>query len=254
VTRPLHPIARYVPLLIAGDEEGLRALFAGAPRVNDPRLGWVDEARFGEFVSNSHRGLAERNASVAHVSTTVTDSGAVEECLVNFVRLGSEVSLPVAVASDMSVDSLLGSIRIYHSMWPVAGFHLFRSPVLPILAAAVLPDVVERYHDCLARADVRGILAQFAPTGEVRESTSPEARHRGAAALGRFFDVLFAGGGLAVEHCAVSDDGTSCALESVVTSTDSVLLPQAAASVFERAPTGLLAAVRMYDDIDHPYN
>jgi len=251
---PLHPIARYVPLLIAGDEQGLRDLFTGAPRVNDPRLGWVEDARFGEFVSNSHRDLADRGATVEHLVTTATGSGAVEECLLNLVRLGSEVSLPVAIASDMAEDSLLDSIRVYHSMWPLVGFHLVRNPVLPAVAAVVLPDVVGRYHDCLARGDVSGILEQFAPGGELREANSPEALHRGAEALDRFFTVLFARGGAPVlEQCAVADDGTSCALEYLVTGHGRWLgPPQAAASVFERADTGLLAAVRMYDDIEGP--
>jgi len=249
-----HPISRYIPLLIAGDEQGLRALFTGTPRVNDPRLGWVENARFAEFVSNSHRGLAERGASVDHVTTTATGAGATEECVLNLVRSGDAVALPVAIASDTSPDALLESVRIYHSMWPLVGFHLVRGRVLPTIAALALPDVVGRYHDCLARGDVGGVLEQFAPEGEVREAGGPAPLHRGLDALRRFFTLLFSnGGGLGLEHCAVADEGASCALEYVVTAWGrSAFPPQAAASVFERAETGLLAAVRMYDDIDRP--
>jgi len=204
-------------------------------------------------VSNSHRGLVERSATVEHLATTATGTGAVEECLLSLVRLGSAVSLPVAIASDVSTDSLLDSIRIYHSMWPLVGFHVLRDRVLPTLAV-VPPDVVGRYHDCLARGDVPGILAQFAPGGVLREATSPTALHRGAEALDRFFTVLFArDGGRMVEQCAVADDGTSCALEYVVTAgARGMGAPQAGASVFERGQAGLLSAVRMYDDIEGP--
>ena len=75
-----------------------------------------------------------------------------------------------------------------------------------------------------------------------------------AAALLRFFNLLFSnGGGLAVEHCAVADEGASCALEYVVTTWGRSTLPhQAAAAVYERADTGLLAEVRMYDDVENP--
>ena len=58
------------------------------------------------------------------------------------------VSLPVAIASDTSPEARLDSIRIYHRVWPLLGFHLVRAPILPALAL-VLPDVVGRYHDCL---------------------------------------------------------------------------------------------------------
>ena len=250
-----HPVAQYIPLLIDGDEEGLRDLFDGPPRVNDPHLGWVEESRFDQFVENSHQGLRERSATVEHVTTTATGSGATEECVLRLVRFGDTVSLPVAIASDTSPEARLDSIRIYHSMWPLLGFHLVRAPVVPVLAALVLPDVVGRYHDCLARGDLSGILEQFAPGGELHEPGGALPVHRGATELRRFFTLLLSnGGGLGLEHCTIANDGASCALEYVVTSWGrSPLTHQAAAAVYERADTGLLAGVRMYDDIEHPF-
>jgi SnoaL-like domain len=250
-----HPIARYLPLLIAGDEHGLRQLFSGAPRVNDPHLGWVEDSRFAEFVSNSCRGLAERSATLERIETTTTPTGATEECVLNLVRSGFDVALPVAIASDTSPDALLESVRIYHSMWPLVGFHVVRSPVLPTVDELVPPDVIGRYVDCLARGDLAGILEQFSPQGEVREASGTATQHRGIDALRRFFTFVFSnGGGLGLEHCTVTDEGASCALEYVVTAWGRSVLPrQAAASVFERADTGLLAAVRMYDDVEQPF-
>lgn len=233
---------------------GLRALFDGAPRVNDPRLGWVEEERFDQFVENSHLGLLERSATVEHVSTTATATGATEECVLRLSRYGNAVALPVAIASDTAPDARLESIRVYHSMSPLVGFHLVRGPILPTLGECVLPDVIGRYHDCLARGDAAGIVQQFAPSGGLREAGGSSDVHRGPAALLRFFNVLFAnGGGLGLEHCAISDEGASCALEYVVTTWGRSSLPhQAAAAVYERADTGLLAEVRMYDDVENP--
>lgn len=249
-----HPVARYIPLLIEGDERGLRDLFRGPPRINDPHLGWVEDWRFDQFVAESHQGLTERSATVEHLATTATGSGATEECVLSLTRAGNAVSLPVAIASDTSSDARLESIRIYHSMWPLLGFHLVRAPVLRAVSPLALPDVVGRYHDCLARADLSGILEQFAPEGELREAGGAVRVHHGLAALRRFFTLLFAnGGGLGIDHCAITDEGASCALEYVVTTWGrSALLHQAAAAVYERADTGLLAEVRMYDDIDYP--
>jgi hypothetical protein len=249
-----HPVARYIPLLIEGDEVGLRALFQGPPRVNDPHLGWIEDARFEQFVENSHQGLQERSATVEHLSTTTTAGGATEECVLRLVRYGHPVSLPVAIASDASPDARLASIRIYHSMWPLAGFHVVRGPILPTVAELFLPDVIGRYHDCLTRGDVAGIVQQFAPSGALREAGDAAEMHRGATELSRFFTVLFEnGGGVGVEHCTIADEGASCALEYVVTTWGRSSLPhQAAAAVYERADTGLLAEVRMYDDIENP--
>ena len=250
-----HPVARYIPLLIAGDEDGLRDLFRGPPRINDPHVGWVQESRFDEFVANSHQGLRERGASVEHVTTTASGRGATEECVLHLVRFGNAVSLPIAIVSDTSPDTRLESIRVYHSMWPLVRFHLVRTPVVPVLAAFVLPDVVGRYHDCLARGDLSGILEQFAPGGELHEPGGALQVHRGATQLRRFFTILFSnGGGLGLEQCTIANEGASCALEYVVTSWGrSAVTHQAAAAVYERADTGLLAGVRMYDDIEHPF-
>ena len=171
-------MARYIPLLIAGDQRALRDLFHGPPRVNDPHLGWVEDAGFDVFVENSHQGLTERRARVELLGTTVTDLGATAECILTLERAGDTVLLPVAIASDTSPDAQLDSLRIYHSMWPLLGFHLVRPPVLPC-AALVLPGAVGRYHDCLTRGDLAGILEQFAPDGELREATGPLQIHRG---------------------------------------------------------------------------
>jgi hypothetical protein len=64
-----HPVSRYVPLLIDGDLDGLLDLFGNSPRINDPRLGWIEEARFELFVAASSEGLVARQARVEHLSS-----------------------------------------------------------------------------------------------------------------------------------------------------------------------------------------
>jgi hypothetical protein len=247
-----HPVSRYVPLLIEGDLEGLLDLFGNAPRVNDPRLGWIEGARFEPFVAASFEGLAERQARVEHLTTTSTSLGAVEECVVSLVRRGHTVRLPVAIAAVIAAD-VLTSIHIYHSMWPLMGAHAIRSPILPGRSLLRLPAVVERYHQRMAAADVPGVLAQFDARGLVREPAGEQQVHRGADALARFFDRLFALGGITVERCSLTDDGRSCALEYNLTTWGRRLLPsQAGIAVYERTGTGLLAAVRLYDDVARP--
>jgi hypothetical protein len=51
----------------------------------------------------------------------------------------------------------------------------------------------------------------------------------------------------------VTDDGVRCALEyNVVRWGRQGLPPQAGIGIYERTPDGLLAAARVYDDVDVP--
>jgi hypothetical protein len=247
-----HPVSRYVPMLIAGDLQGLLDLFGDAPRINDPRLGWIEGLAFAPFVAASSDGLVERQARVEHLTTTSTALRAVEECVLSLVRRGERVRLPVAIAAVVGANALT-SIHVYHSMWPLMGAHAIRSPFLPALAEIVLPNVVERYHEKLAAGDVPGVLAEFDPEGTVREPTGADRLHRGQRELRQFFESLLAHGGISVERCSLTDDGASCALEYNLSAWGDALLPhQAGIAVYDRTPAGVLAAVRLYDDIAPP--
>jgi hypothetical protein len=60
-------------------------------------------------------------------------------------------------------------------------------------------------------------------------------------------------GGVALEHCALIDDGRACALEyNVVQWGKTELPPQAGIAVYVRGETGKLAAARIYDDVSPP--
>jgi hypothetical protein len=64
----------------------------------------------------------------------------------------------------------------------------------------------------------------------------------------RFFS---SGGGVPLEHCAVTDDGRSCALEyNVVRWGQTELAPEAGIAVYVRGASGKLASARIYDDAD----
>jgi hypothetical protein len=247
-----HPVCRFVPLLIAGDLQGLLDLFGDVPRVNDPRLGWVEGAFFAPFVQASHEGLSERHARVEHRAITTSAQGAVEECSLSLVRQGVEVRVPVAIAAPGS-NGTLDSVRVYHSMLPLMGAHGLRPPILSAIPELPLPEVVARYHDHLARGDVSGVVQQFEPRGSLREALGEESVHRGTRALRGFFDQQLSRGGISAEGCSVTDDGRSCAFEYNITAWGSGRLPQQAGiTIYERATSGLLSAVRIYDDVAPP--
>jgi hypothetical protein len=115
-------------------------------------------------------------------------------------------------------------------------------------------DVVGRYQAALAAGDAAAAVATFEPDGYYREPLGPSSAHRGASELGSFFTRCFsAGGGIGLQHCAVTDDGVRCALEyNCVRWGRHDLPPQAGVGLYERGPDGLLAAVRVYDDVEPP--
>jgi hypothetical protein len=98
------------------------------------------------------------------------------------------------------------------------------------------------------------VLAAFAPDGYAREPAGGDHIHRGAEGLRAFYAWLFSnGGGIPLEHCAVVDDGRSCALEyNVVRWGRTVMAPEAGVAVYVRDEAGRLIAARIYDDADPP--
>ena len=110
------------------------------------------------------------------------------------------------------------------------------------------------YQRALAAGDVDAIVATFEPDGYAREPSGGEHTHRGPDGLRAFYEQLFSnGGGIALEHCSLIDDGRSCALEyNVVRWGRTQLPPQAGVAVYVQGPSGKLAAARIYDDVDPP--
>jgi hypothetical protein len=102
---------------------------------------------------------------------------------------------------------------------------------------------VERVVGVLAAGDAAAVVACFAPDGYLRESIGPPHRE-----LAAYFGDRLGPGGIDLRPCAVTDDGTRCAVEYNCVRRD--LPPQAGIAVFERTGDHLLAAVREYDDLD----
>ena len=102
-----------------------------------------------------------------------------------------------------------------------------------------------------AAGNVDAIVATFEPAGTFREPSGGIYVHRGQAAVRAFMTQILAAGGIGLEHATVTDDGVVTALEfNAVSFGPRRLTPQAGLAVYERGPTGRLAAARIYDDIN----
>ena len=110
------------------------------------------------------------------------------------------------------------------------------------------------YQAALAAGDVERIVATFEPDGCFREPAGGEFRVCGTDALRDLFTTFFGvGGGITLEHCTATEDGTRTALEfNAIRWGSTDMPPQAGIAVYERGPTGRIADARVYDDVDPP--
>jgi len=242
----------YLDRLLHGDSAALLAGFAGDPAVDDPIEGRIrGRAELDRFVARHTAWLAARSARLELLRTTADARHTVVEALLHLRLPDTVVDLPVAVIGDRADGNRVTAIRVYHSHWPLEGKHEIRHPLLPRDSGVVLHDVVAQYQRALAAGDAAAALATFEPDGYFREPSGGIYVHRGRAALREFLTAILAGGGIHLEHCSVTDDGVVTAIEfNAVQFGDRKLEPQAGIAIYERGPTGHLAAARIYDDVN----
>jgi len=248
------PVAEYFSVLQDGAIHDLETAWPGDVVIYDPRAGEVrGHHQLRKFVRDNQSRLARLHATIETVASTRVGERAVVELVAHLADSeGQAVSWPIAVVAE-SRDELSVVFRTYCSQWPVDGRRHLRPPILPS-GPAHPGGVVASYLAALEAGDAEAIVGTFGPDGYVREPIGPRATHRGISELRTYFTECFsAGGGIQIERCAVTDDGTRCALEfNCVRWGDHDLPPQAGIGVFERGGDGLLTAARLYDDIEAP--
>ncbi len=245
----------YFAGLITAEPDALIRSFAGEPELHDPVRGRIKGARaFAAFVGEMNAWLAQHNASVEHIEQVVTERRGFEEVVLHLDARSVRAELPVAIVADRRSDGRINELRIYSSSWPLTGRHANRPPLLQPDPELSESDVVGDYQRALSAGDVEAIVASFEPDGYAREPAGGQHIHTGPDGLHAFYELLFSNdGGIPLEHCAMIDDGRTCALEyNVVRWGRTELAPQAGVAAYVRGPGGKLSAARIYDDTDPP--
>jgi SnoaL-like domain len=198
--------------------------------------------------------MTERHVTVDDVDVMVTPASGVEEVVLHLDGDAGRIELPLALAANLDRDARMIELRMYFSSWPLTGGHQVRPPLLQPDPDLHEPDVVGDYQRALAAGDLDATVAAFEPDGYFREPAGGAYTHRGTDELRALYELFFSnGGGIPLEHCAVTDNGRVCALEyNVVAWGGTELPPEAGIAVYVRGDSGKLAAARIYDDVDPP--
>jgi hypothetical protein len=243
------PVGLYLAALNDHDAQALEDTWPAEVVVYDPRAGEIRGHRqLRDFIKRSRSLLAEREARIETMAATVVPGRAVVEMV---AHLTGDAAWPVAVVAESTGDSSV-VFRTYCSQRAVDGGPHLRGPILEP-GAAHPADVVGRHQDALAAGDVDATVGTFEPDGYLREAADLRLVHRGTAELRSYYGDSLRAGGIALEQCAVTDDGVRCALEyNCVRWGGHQVTPQAGIVVYERGSDGLLAAARVYDDVEPP--
>jgi hypothetical protein len=242
----------YLERLLAGDRAALVAGFSGEPSIDDPLGGRVRGIpAFERFVAERSAWLRQRAAALTPLRVTRGAERTIVEAVLRLDDGQRVVDLPIAVVGDRLPDGRVRAIRVYHSRWPLDGKHTVRPPLLPRDPAAHPTGIVAQYQQALAAGDLDAIVATFEPDGYFREPSGGVYVHRGEKALRAFMSQILSAGGIGLEHATVTDDGVVTGIEfNAVSFGPRRLTPQGGLAVYERGPTGRLAAARIYDDVN----
>jgi hypothetical protein len=253
------PTESYLPLLVAGDADGVVALFGNnEPVIEDPRAGRVTSVEgVRRFVAEATAFWAEGSTTVLHLRTTRSEVRTVSEDILSYQKEdwhNGVLELPVAVVASVDSDQAVTALHVYFTNWPFNGRHSIRRAFVSPEAGAHHTDIVARYvEEGLMAGDVSAILNTQDADLYFREPSGPPYVHWGRAAVGKFFEGLFGQGPAHLEPNTVTDDGRCSIMEFSVFGWNGEQWPeekhQAGLAVYERGESGLLRAIRLYDDV-----
>jgi len=251
--------------LVSAQSDQLVRRLGDRATVDDPIFGRTTGmpalARYLDEVASwlsKHDGAFDKVAFVTGSDRDVTEG------TLSLTFEGRRVHVPLAVVAERRPEREV-EMRLYYSTKPIKGTRAIRSPLLPKDDEVAVPVQVAAQLDALARADIGAVLASFEDGAKLRDAAGDtHAKNGDGGALRLFYEKLCAvspgrdgvkaggrGAGIEVLKGARADDGRICALEyTVVRVRGKNVPPQAGLAVYERGETGLLRAVRIYEDVD----
>jgi hypothetical protein len=209
--------------------------------INDPVCGDVPPLEMQQ-----HSPLwpsAARWSAIRRIAITEEGSRRLEEYM--YHPATTDTGVPIHPGSDLPVAVMFAKrsngtpcARIYSAHQLVAA----RAPILPVDPQLVPDrggdDILVRYFPTLHSANLEASVALFEKHGYLQHSNGET--YRGHERLRIDFTKFFQTGGIHLKYCNRTDAGPRTALE--------VYMPSGrpAVAVYERGPTGLIGAARLY--------
>jgi hypothetical protein len=241
----------YLPALASSQAEQLGRRLGDRTTVDDPIFGRTGGMPALErYLDEVSAWLTKHEGAFEKVAFTVGSDRDVTEGTLTLTFSGRRVSVPVAVVAERRREREL-ELRLYYSTQPINGTHAVRSPLLPKDDEVAVPPPVEAHLAALAKGDVAGVAASFEAGATLRDSAGATHLKEDGALEKYYARFLGPAGGVVVLKGARADDGRTCALEyTVVRVHGKPVAPQAGLAVYERGDSGLLRAVRIYEDVE----
>jgi hypothetical protein len=248
----------YVTALLEGQSDQLARRLGDRATVDDPIFGRASGMPALErYVREMGEWLVKHEGSFEKVAFTVGSDRDVTEGTLALTFEGRRVSVPVAIVAERRKEREV-ELRLYYSTSPLQGTHAVRAPLLPQDDEVAVPPPVAAHIEALARGDLEAVVASFQPGGAVRDAAGKtHSRGDAGGALRAYYEKVLQGSadrgvpGVVILKGARADDGSTCALEyTVVRVHGKAVPPQAGLAVYVRGETGLLRALRLYEDVD----
>ena len=203
----------YFDGLLSGELDALIESFAGEPELHDPVRGRIRGVEaFTAFVAETRAWLAQDHVSVEDVGHVILEKGGFEEVVLHGHPATGPVDLPVAVVADGTSDNRLAETRVYSSNWPLTGRRVVRPP-LPGRSGPAAPGRGGDLANALADGDVAAARVHLRDEGLCPATLRAASTCTPAWTRRRLHAQQFSTGGIEMEHCALDDDGRTCALE-----------------------------------------
>jgi hypothetical protein len=241
----------YLSGLAASQAEQLTRRLGDRATVDDPIFGRATGMpALARYLEEAAAWLVKHDGAFERLAFTVGSDRDVSEGTLSLTFDGRRVAVPVAIVAERRREREV-ELRLYYSTKPINGTQAVRSPLLPKDDEVVVPPPVSAHLEALARGNAEAIVAGFEEKGSLRDAQGVTYL-RDSDQLTEHYRKLFADRpGVDMLKGARADDGRTCALEyTVVRVHGKPVAPQAGLAVYERGDSGLLRAVRVYEDIE----
>jgi hypothetical protein len=245
----------YLPAIVAAQHEQLMRRLGDRSTVDDPIFGRsAGSPAVERHLEQASAWFAKRSATYERLAFTTGSDRDVTEGTIALTIDGRNVRVPVAVVAERRPDREV-EIRLYHSTKSIETASRTRSPLVPRDDELTVPPPVAAHLKSLARGDLGAIVATFEDGATVRDADGQTHTRDGqGGTLRAYYEKLLGarvpgGPGIDVLKGARADDGRTCALEYTVAHMHGKdIAPQPGLAVYERGESGLLRAVRLYQD------